>query len=343
MTGESHVLSVVIVGRDGLRSLHSILTCLKEQTIAHRIEVLAVAPRALMPDAPPDEYAHAFGDLRFIAVDRIGNRGRAAAAGVRTATAPVLAFTENHCFPDPDWAETLVAEYADGVAGVAPAVLNANPASVLSWAIYGAGYALFADAHPAREIGEMPMHNASYRRALLEPLDSELEELLSDERNLQARLKDDGARFLFRPAARTRHINEATWRLVLGLNWINGRRYGGQRAKEWSIIRRVAYSAAFPLLSINVLRATLKRLGRIGSRPSVGARLFLLIWAQSLAHTLGEAGGYLFGPRASFEFLDLEEFMILERIAGQPPSDPRLSGFVARAAPLLPSDERIHE
>ncbi len=35
--------------------------------------------------------------------------------------------------------------------------------------------------------------------------------------------------------------------------------------------------------------------------------------------------------------------MILERIAGQPPSDPRLAEFVARAAPLLPSDERIHE
>ena len=34
MTGESHVMSVVIVGRDGQSSLHPILTCLKEQTIA---------------------------------------------------------------------------------------------------------------------------------------------------------------------------------------------------------------------------------------------------------------------------------------------------------------------
>ncbi len=36
-------------------------------------------------------------------------------------------FTENHCFPDPDWAEALCARHEESrVAGVAPAVLNAT-------------------------------------------------------------------------------------------------------------------------------------------------------------------------------------------------------------------------
>ena len=71
------------------------------------------------------------------------------ATAVVAATAPIVALTENHCFPDPDWAEKLVAAYDGDYAGVAPAIGNANPETTLSWAMYGAGYAKFSIEKPS--------------------------------------------------------------------------------------------------------------------------------------------------------------------------------------------------
>ena len=328
-------ISVVIVGRDGIQSLRPILSCLCEQTIADRMEVIAVLPSDRFADNALDAWSDRFRRVRTVATGVIGNRGRAAAAGVRVATAPVLAFTENHCFPDPDWAECLCCRHDESrVAGVAPIILNANPESALSWAIYGAGYAAFATPGPSREIAEMPMHNASYRRELLVPLDNELEDLLGHEGNLQRRLRAQGHRFLLDPAARSRHINEATWSLVLGLNFANGRRYGGRRGQDWAWPRRAVYAALFPLLSANIAREALRRLRACDPPPPRRAGLIPAIWLESLAHAAGEAVGYLSGPRDEFGFVDEDEFMILERIGNRRISDARIAGFVAQAAPV---------
>ena len=44
-----------------------------------------------------------------VAVPEMALFGRAYAAGVRTATAPLVAFTEDHCYPEPEWAEAFSA------------------------------------------------------------------------------------------------------------------------------------------------------------------------------------------------------------------------------------------
>lgn len=323
---------VVVVGRDGFASLRSILACLAEQTIAGRIEVIAALPD--LAGDPPPEAAGAFAALRTVPVGPIENRGVAAAHGVRAATAPILAFTENHCFPDPDWAENLVAAHDGRLAGVAPAILNANPETILGWVSYSGGYVAFSDERPAGEVPEMPMHNSSYRRDLLVPLANELDELLADERRLMRRLRADGARFRFHPAARARHVNEATWGLVLGLSYCNGRRYGGRRGEAWSWPRRLAYALAFPLLSLPVLRDAVRDIAPVRGRPPLSAGFVGALWLQSLAHGLGEAVGYLRGPRDLFDFVELEEFMILERLGRKRPEEARMARFVALASPV---------
>lgn len=328
-------LSVVIVGRDGIASLRPILLCLAGQTIAKDIELIAVLPQDRCRPETLSPWETSFRGTRAVSVATIGNRGRAAASGVWVTTAPIIAFTENHCFPDPDWAEALVRAHDGSHAGVAPVVLNANPESLLGWAIYSSGYAEFSDRAEPQEIPEMPLHNTSYCRNPLAALGNELEELLSHESRLQQRLRDNGHKFFLTPAAKTRHINEATWKLVLGLNYCNGRRYGGHRALGWGWSRRIAYAALFPFLSVNVARKALQRLDNCGSdRPPMSAGLLLAIWLQSLAHAAGEAVGYLRGPRDEFDFVDKEEFMILERLAGARLTDPRIADFVSHAVTL---------
>lgn len=331
-------ISVIVVGRDGYRTLHPILACLAEQTVARDMEVIAILPAAEEP-GPSAEAVGRFGAFTSVVVGLIGNRGAAAAKGVRHATAPVVAFTENHCFPDPDWAEILLAHYDDGIDGVAPAILNANPETALSWGAYASGYGTFAAAGGVRDVGEMPLHNASFRKAALDARGNRLEELMSDERWLQRDIRVVGGRFRFVPAARARHVNEATYRLAVALNAINGRRYGTARARGWGRGRRLAYALGFPLLAVPVLRANLRRLeGANGVRR--GPKLHLDLALLSLAHTFGEAVAYLGWGKELFPFQDEEEFMVTERLAPERPRDPRIAGFVAKASPILPRRPR---
>lgn len=326
-------LSVVVVGRDGYRTLHPILACLAEQTIAGSLEVIAVLPEEEDP-GPAGEAAGRFGAFVPVPVGPFRSRGWAAAKGVRRATAPLVAFSENHCFPDPDWAEALLAAFDGDVVGVAPAILNGNPEAALSWAAYATGYASFAPEGPAREVEEMPVHNAAYRRSALEARDNRLEALLADDRALQRDLRAAGGRFRFAPAARSRHINEATYRLALGLNYVNGRRYGAARSEAWGPGRRLAFAAAAPLLSLAVLRNNLRRVAGLDLGGRRGAKLYLDLWLLSAAHALGEAVSYL-GRRADrFPFIEGEAFMITERLGRRGLGDPRLARFIRSATPL---------
>ena len=327
-------ISVVVVGRDGLQSILPILECLAEQTVARRMQILAVLPHRQIPSEDALAAFTSVGQIRFVGVDKIENRGIAAASGVRMATAPILAFTENHCFPENDWAERLIEAHEEGAGGVAPAVLNANPETLLSWTSYAGGYAAFGPDKPPGNISELPIHNVSYRRSLLKQYENDLEYLLTDERRLQEKLRMGGYKFVFCPEARTHHINEATLQLVFAINEVNGRRYGCARSQNWSLFRKILYAGAFPLLSYNVLLNTISRLRPFKIRPDFSVKFLALLWIQALAHAFGEARGYLFGCPDDFTFLHDEEFMIKERLSTVPLTNAMVARFVARAVPL---------
>src|SRR5690606_4418025 len=97
-------LSVVLVARDGAASIGQTLTCIAAQSACHRLEVLVVAPERLAA-ATEAAIGTLFKGIRIVTVPRIESAGRANAAGVRAARAPVVAFAEDHCFPEPRWAE----------------------------------------------------------------------------------------------------------------------------------------------------------------------------------------------------------------------------------------------
>ena len=64
------------------------------------------------------------------------NRGLSGArnTGIRAATAPVVAFLDDDCEPEPEWARELLDAYADGVTGVGgPAVPNAPEGFMLGF------------------------------------------------------------------------------------------------------------------------------------------------------------------------------------------------------------------
>ena len=329
-------LSVVVVTRDTFRTLRPIVGALRIQTIAKRIELIVVAPDEAA-GAVPESEASAFHSTRVVGVGPVTNRGKAAAHGVLVARAPIVALSENHCFPALDWAERTLEAHEGPWAAVGPAVVNANPETVISRALHAFGYGGFPQSGSPRVVTELPLHNSSYRRDVLHyPLDV-LQDLLGDERNLQRHLLEQGQVMRFDPRALKRHINEATWHLLIGLSYDSGRRYGGSRSQRWPLWRRVMYVLATPLLSLPIARTHWSKTSSARDAQK-GLRLAVVIWCGAFLHALGEAASYLMGACEEFPFVEDEEFLIRERLGGHALRDPEIAALVARLDGALPGD-----
>jgi len=316
-------LSVVAVTRDTYRTLRPVVASLACQAIASGIELLVAAPDMEAGAIPASESA-AFHSCRVVPVGPVSNRGRAAAAAVLAAQGPIVALTENHCFPLHDWAERTLEAFAPGRAAVGPAVTNANPSSVTSRVLHAAGYGSFPADGPPEEREELPLHNSSYRADVLRSYGDDIGDLLADERRLQRALRRDGHTLYFDARARKRHINEATLRLLLRLAYDGGRRYGGARARDWPTWRRLAYGLLSPALSVPIAANVRGKIAADTGSGRSGPSTALVAWLWAMVHALGEGTAYLTGEIDEFPGTELDEFMIRERLSSHGVSDPEI-------------------
>ncbi len=120
-------MSVVICSLNGAPGVDRCLQALKGQTIADALQVIVVDDGSTDLTAAIG-YAHGATVIRHPA-----NRGLSAArnSGIRAAAAPVVAFLDDDCVPDPQWAESLLESYTDGVEGVGGPVLATAPAGFM--------------------------------------------------------------------------------------------------------------------------------------------------------------------------------------------------------------------
>jgi hypothetical protein len=302
-------LSVVLVTPDGFATLRRTVRALRAQGAPERLELVIVAPRPSVLDGAEDEL-RGFGRVRLVAVGPVGSGGAAKAAGIRAASAPLVALGEDHSFPEPGWAEALIAAHRGPWAAVAPRVEAANPASTLSWANHLPDFGAWLDA-PAGPMERLPWHNTSYKRDLLLRYGDRLEVLLTIESLLHEALRADGHRLYLEPAARTRHLNVSRLQSALPDQYHAGRTFGGIRAREghWPTRRRLLYVASAPAIPPVRLWRLLPLL-RSPARPTRPplSRLLPALVGLLVAHTLGETAGYLLGPGRSPAFKSAMEF-----------------------------------
>ena len=123
-------LSVVFVARRSLSNIQRALESLLSQTAAPRIElILSADSPELLREAEDFLVPGArFAQSRFL-LHQTQDLPSARALSVAEATGDFVAFTEDHCFPEPNWAEELLAafESSENIQAAAPAMLNPNP------------------------------------------------------------------------------------------------------------------------------------------------------------------------------------------------------------------------
>jgi len=317
---ERPAMSVVFATPSDFASIATTVRHLSRQSVASRLELVVVAMG--QPGFSLDERAcRGFWASRVVHVGR-ASHGQASAAGVREAQGAVVVFAEDHCFPEPGWAEALLQGYrTPDVAAVGPVFRNANPGTLMSWCDFVIGYGMWIDPSTSGDQPFLAGHNSSYRREILLDFGARLEELLEAETVLCLELRAQGFRLVVEPRARAAHTNFGRFGVWLPVQYHCGRVFAAERARGWGWAKRAFYAAASPLIpGVRLVRA-LGHLRRAEPpRPSL-ARAAPLLGLGLAADGLGQLVGYVAGGGVSAHYLTRFEFRRVDHV---PESDRKL-------------------
>lgn len=299
------VMSVVMVDLHG--DLEESLHAMTEQGPTENVEIVLVTPaasRGAVTARYPD--IEKFGAVRLVPSGNAPTTAQALASGMRAATGPVVAYCEDHIFPEPGWVETRLEAHAEGAAVVASVLRNANPASAISWALFLQAFGPFAVPVAGGPSAQLPWHQCSYRRDAL-PRGPELDRLLEAEGLLHAELIESGHALSLEARCVASHLNPSRPRSLGTYAWSGGRLWGAGRARHghWRKRERIVHALLTPHTILRELRGRLLDLHRVVPER----RLTVAPWlaAAIIVHAAGEAAGVLFGERsAAVRLADIE-------------------------------------
>ncbi len=300
-------LSVVLVTPDSYATVRMTIRHLLAQTVVRQIELVLVVPVVAELHPHPEELT-GFGAVRYVEVGRLDSIPAARAEGIRRARAPIVALAEDHAFPEPGWAEALLAAHAEGFAAVGPVMVNANPESAVSWADYLVGYGPWTDPAEPGPREHLPGHNSSYRRELLLEYGPRLDELLEAETILHWDLRARGYDLYLEPQARTRHMNFGLLHTFLFVQFQCGRAFAASRSKEWSPVRRACYALLWPALVLRRLSRHMADLQRVSRSRRVPPATRPILALGLLVDGLGQCTGFLCGAGEAPKRLSALEF-----------------------------------
>ena len=296
---DSPSLTVIAVTMDCYETIRQTVRHLAAQTIHQRIELLICAPSldTLLLNEREMEPFHSFRIFESRPGDTVA---AARVPAVRAARAPFLIFAEDHSFPEPTWAEELVAAHAQGAVAAGPQIRNANPQSMMSWADLFLGFGPWVEPRPHGPIARLPWHNSAYDRRMLESLGGDLEALLENEGLIHERLRSEGKQ-MYLLQARTRHVNVTRWGSFCGSHYHGGRTFGAGRAQDgqWSLARRLVHIFGAPLVPLLRLRSSMNDVKQCGRSRELLPRMLPYLLLGLCCHAFGEAAGIAWGPGVS--------------------------------------------
>lgn len=287
-------MSVVVVTPDCYETVRKTIHHLQSQTARQHLEIVIVVPSADALNLDESEFVEFFGH-RVVEIGTIRSTGEAYAAGVRQARAPVVVLTEEHVYTDPGWAQALIETHQELWVAVGPAVRNANPGSLTSWASFLTVYGPWIEPVAAGEAESLPKHNSSYKRAVLLDYGDELDTMLQTESALHRDLRSKGYRLYLEPRAKIWHLNFEMLSSWLQAQFHAWRQFGSARAREWSPSRRLLYAGGAPLIPFIRLRYILPLLRKVQQRRTVPSGILLILMLGLVAGAAGELAAYALG------------------------------------------------
>jgi hypothetical protein len=301
-------LSVILITPDRYATLRPLVRSLMGQTCREKIELVFVSPAGDSLDVVEADL-DGFLSVEFVRIDTRGSSAKARAAGILAAAAPVVAFTEDHCFPGAHWAESLIARHREPWSGIGPVFRNANPRSGVSWANFLIEYGDWADPIATRFPSHIPGHNSSYKKEALLPYGPELEKRLEAETPMQWDLQSRGHRFCMEEGAKVSHLNYSRLFDSVALRLNVGRLFACRRSDGWPVWKRWMFVLASPAIPVVRFFRIAPIAGRTIRSAWLACRVLPLLLLMLIVDGLGEAVGYLTGsPGDAMRILSDGEF-----------------------------------
>lgn len=299
-------LAAIVVIPDTYETVRRTLRYLQAQTAARQIEVIFVLPSREQCGLDETEL-NCFHSWQVVEIGEITSIARGYVAGIRQASAPIVALTQDHAFPDTQWAELFIAAHQQHWAAVGPKMGNGNPNTTISWADFYISYGEWA--HPASSgvVRHLPGHNSSYKRDILLECGNELEDLLEAESVLHRRLKSQGYELMLESGTCTSHVNYVTWASWMRKRYYQGRQFASTWAKPWSWAHRLLFIAATPLI-VCLRLWRLQRFILRGQTLRFLIRLMPALLLGLLAEGAGHIAGCAAGPGNCIEKMAKYEF-----------------------------------
>jgi glycosyltransferase involved in cell wall biosynthesis len=286
-------LSAILVTADFFEPLRKTVYALARQTVSSRLEIVIVCPSENSLSLVEAEVA-GFHSVRVIGLGEIKTTSAARVAGIREASASVVALCEDHAFPEPGWAEALIEAHKQPWAGVGPALINANP-GVVSWVAMVVDYGRWTEPVTGGVINDIPGHNSSYKRALLLEYGSELESMLPAPTFLNWDLQAKGHQLYLEPSAKVHHLQVSSAWACLVEQFHVARLFPAERSRNWPWSRRLFYVCGMPVLLDRNLRGWLDHFRRIDPNGGILAKAWPFLLLALAVWGLGELAGYSLG------------------------------------------------
>ncbi len=288
-------ISVLVPALRGLDSVEAALASWEAQTRRDAIEVLVLCPDADRHPALPD-------GVRTIATAEL-ELHQARARAVHEARGDFVMIAEDHCLPDVDAVERLLAALDDGWDVVVPALRSADPRTMAARSSFVIGYSEWMEPIASGRRHVLPGHNTVVRRSTLLAAGGDLDEHLRAASFLSRYLIDRGCRGYLDATARMRHFDSTSWPFQVRVFGYVGLGFGAVRTRSWPRLARLLYPLAAPAVAVRhyarASRQLRRRPGLAGTRP--GLAVLAVMWG------CGEAAGALLGTERIGRALEITE------------------------------------
>jgi hypothetical protein len=284
-------LSVVVVTLVDTDHLRRCLEALSGQQTGVVFEVIVPSDETLGDVAP---LRSAFPGVDFVELDGKHTYAQLRAVGAQRATGRLLAVTEDHCLPDPDWVQNIVDAHAGSQVAIGGVVKKRGPDKSLNWAVYFLDYLRYMPPVQGGETHELTDLNVSYKMSALQEIrDVWTREF--HEPSVHAALEARGGALWLSPdivvqQRRQLRIGHALWD-----RYAFGRLFGSTRAASVPVTKRMIYAVLAPvlpaLLVVRLTRHILNKKRHLGAFVTALPHIILL----ASAWAWGEFVGYLTG------------------------------------------------
>lgn len=301
-------LSVAVITMDTFDSVRQLMRYLEAQTARSLLEIVIVCTSEEQLALDP-ALLEGFAGYKVVPIGSFDTLHAPRVAAVRNASAPIIAYTEDHCFPAPGWAAALIEAHRGPWAAVGPIVGLANPQRHIAWVSYFMQYGdwVFSDAGAGGESHDVAGHNSSYKRDALLAYGEDLDRIMVFESVLHQDLRQRGLKLYVEPRARAYHVFITRLWPFCREHYYIGRLLASTRRRRWPWHRTLLYLGGSPLIPFVRLLRILRMVRRHGWQGELLPRMLPSLLAGLLCSAFGEFLGYALGAgQAARNTVDLD-------------------------------------